>query len=150
MRPRLAHTAMILFLALTLTASLSACQGHPMIPSSVEYCTVMADPPVKDGSQLAGPGRYRCDGAGAATLKITVIVEKKISAAGWRTVATKSWTIHGANTTRLRSETTRTRNLMVKCATGTYRTVVKTAETSHKTTVHYESHSVAVPNPCKL
>jgi len=150
MRPRLARIAMIISLALTLTVSLSACQGHPMVPASVDYCTVVADPPVKDGSHLAGPGRYRCDGDGADTLKITVIVEKKISAAGWRTVASQTWSIHGANTTRLRSETTRTRNVMAKCATGTYRTVVNTTETSQKHTVHYTNHSVQVPNPCKL
>jgi hypothetical protein len=149
MRPRIWHTAMSTFLALTLTFALSGCQGHPMVSSKVDYCTIMADPPVKDGSHLDGPGRYRCDGKGADTLKITVFVQKN-SSSGWRTIATQSWTVHGANTTRLRSETTRTRNLVVKCATGTYRTLVHSWETSGKVTERYDTRSVPVPNPCKL
>lgn len=131
--------------------SLSGCQdtlAGVLPPGSIDYCTVMADPPVKAGSAIAAPGRYRCDGKGADTIKITVTMQKK-SNNTWKKVKSATFVAHGANTSRDRSEGTRTRNVTTKCASGQFRTLVHAVETSNGHTKVFDVHSVPVPNPCE-
>ena len=139
-------------LPVALVFSLSGCQNTlaGVIPKgSIDYCTIMADPPVKAGSTIAAPGRFRCDGDGADTIKIRVTVEKKSSKGIWTALKHGTFVAHGANTSRDRSEGTRTRKITVRCASGQFRTVVHAVETSHHHTKVYDVHSVPVPNPCE-
>ncbi len=149
MRPRLKRLALLACLAVVATC-LTACQGaDSLVASDVDYCTIMADAPVKDGSHMSAPGRYRCDGQGADSITITVSLQKQASNGSWHSVKTGTWTVKGTNTTRSLSESQRTRNATVSCADGSYRTFVHSVEKSKKHTFSYETHSVTVKSPCK-
>ncbi len=149
MRPRSKRLAMLACLVLAATG-LAACQGAgSVVNSDVDYCTIMADPPVKDGSKMAAPGRYRCDGKGADSITITVTLQKQASNGSWHSVKTGTWTAKGTDTSRTLSETQRTRNTVVSCANGEYRTLVHSVEKSRKHTFDYVTHSVTVNSPCK-
>jgi hypothetical protein len=111
------------------------------------YCTFIGDPPIKDGSKINGPGRYRCDGSGASSITFTVRLEQK-HGLDWSTVKSKTWTVKGANTTRERTEGTRTRTVQISCAKHVYRTAVHVVEQSRGLTKTFDYHSVGVTNPC--
>lgn len=150
MRAWLTSLATLGYLTLAAT-SLTACQTDIVLPSGdVVYCTVMADPPVKDGKQIAAPGRYRCDGKGADTITITVTLQRKASDGSWQRVVTGTFVAHGANTTRVRTEGTRTRRVTTACVTGQFRTLVHAVEASEGNTQDYEYHSVTVRDPCRI
>jgi hypothetical protein len=144
-------------LVLTLSGAvlcLSGCRVDTVASSlpagDVDYCTVMADPPVKIGKHIAGPGRYRCDGRGAGTITITVTIEKKITGGRWRSLSTRTFVAHGTNTSRDLSEADRTRRVTSTCASGQFRTKVHAVEKSNGHTQNYDSHSITVRDPCDI
>jgi hypothetical protein len=152
MRTWIKATLGLIAFPIMLVFSLSGCQNTlaGVIPAGdTVYCTVMADPPVKAGSTIKALGRFRCDGKGADTIRMTVTFEKKSSSGVWKKVKSKTFTAHGANTSRDRSEGTRTRTINIGCAKGWFRTVVHSVETSNHHTRVVDTHSVGVPNPCQ-
>ena len=151
-RARLTSVAFLIGLLLV-AFGVSACRptGITVAGDDVVYCTIIADPPIDDANRIAAPGRYRCDGDGATSITITVTLQKlKPDGVNWSTVAHGTWTVKGENTTRLRSETTRTRKVYGRCATdGWYRTLVHAVEHSNGHSQTFDNHSVRVPHPCK-
>ncbi len=140
-------------LPILLVFTLSGCQNtlSNVIPAgNIDYCTVMADPPVKDGNAIKALGRYRCDGKGADTIRITVSFERKPTSSGaWKKIKSKTFVVHGTNTSRDRSEGTRTRTITVGCSKAWFRTVVHSIETDNGNKKVVDTHSVGVPNPCQ-
>jgi hypothetical protein len=131
---------------------LSACrldQVDTTLPGEkMVYCTFIGDPPIKDGGKIDGPGRYRCDGDGASSITFTVRLEQK-HGTSWTTVTSRTWVIKGINTTRERTEKTRTRTVQIGCAEHVYRTAVHVVEHSRGLTKTFDYHSVGVTNPCE-
>jgi hypothetical protein len=150
MRPRSIRIALLACIAVAASMCLTACQGDDtLVASDVDYCTIMADPPVKDGSHMAAPGRYRCDGKGADSITITVLLQKESSSGAWHTVKSGTWTVKGTATSRSLSESQRTKNTTVSCANGEYRTLVHSIEKSKKHTFRYTTHSPTITSPCR-
>ncbi len=112
------------------------------------YCTFIGDPPIKHDKKINAPGRYRCDGNGADSIKFTVRIQRE-HGLNWTTVKSQTWTIKGENTTRARTEHTRTRIVQIGCAKHVYRTFVHVIEHSRGYTKTFDYHSVGVTNPCQ-
>jgi hypothetical protein len=146
---RLRPLAMFAGLILAATA-LSACQNSITLPGpDVDYCTIIADPPVKVGSHLDAPGRFRCDGKGAGTITMTVTLQRQTAGGSWKSLTSGKFVAHGRNTTRALSESARTRRVPGTCGDGVYRSLVHAVEKSKGHTQVYNNRSVTVPNPCK-
>jgi hypothetical protein len=113
------------------------------------YCTIIADPPIKDNGRIDASGRYRCDGEGADSIKLTVTLQRHVGN-DWKTVSSKTWTIKGVNTTRTRTETTRTRTVQIRCAAEEYRTTVHAIERSRGLSKTIDFSSRGVTKPCSM
>jgi hypothetical protein len=113
------------------------------------YCTIIADPPIKDDGHIDASGRYRCDGDGADSIKMTVSIQRHIGD-HWKSVSSKTWTIKGINTSRSRTETTRTRTVQIGCASNEYRTTVHGVERSRGLSKTFDYSSVGVTKPCSM
>ncbi len=135
---------------LVLTAAgLSACKTTPYADPSVDYCTIVADPPQKSDGRLAGPGHYLCAGDGADSLSITLRLQKQTSGGSWQNIGkSASFTAKGDDTTDDRIQATRTHKVTVSCASGEYRTTLHAVEKSKGHSHSYDYHSVGVKNPC--
>lgn len=134
-----------------LTLSLSGCRvdnGAILTDGKVVYCTVMADAPHPSDSKITAPGRYRCDGGGADTITMTVTLQKRGTTGDWASVIAQTFVAHGDNTSRKRTEGTRTKTVRADCADGNYRTLVHAVEVSQGNTHTYDMHSVTISNPC--
>jgi hypothetical protein len=133
---------------------LSGCQVDAVasaLPSGpVDYCTIVADPPIVAGKKIAAPAHYTCDGKGADTITITVTLEQAAANGSWRTLSTATFVAHGTNTSRARTLGTRTKRVFVACASGHFRTVTHAIELSNRHTQTYDSHSVTARNPCSI
>ncbi len=114
------------------------------------YCDIFADPPAAASHKIDAPGRFRCDGAGASTILITVSLQKQGAHGAWSTLATKTFVAHDADTSRERTEAQRTRDVSIGCATGEFRTLVHAVETSGGTRKTFDEASVTVPSPCSF
>ena len=148
MRTRWATAATLVCLVLT-GFGLTACKNTIELPNSdVDYCTIMADPPSKDGSRIAGPTHFRCDGKGATSLTLTVTLQKQ-SHSGWKSLKKHTFVVYGVDTSRAKSEDSRTRKVYAACGTGEYRTVLHAVEKSKGHAQTFNMHSVSAPNPCK-
>jgi hypothetical protein len=148
MRVSLKSVAVFAIMILTATG-LSACQQELVLPSSdVDYCTILADPPTKDGKQIAAHGRFRCDGNGADTITIKVSLQKQASNGSWKTLTSGTFVAHGTATSRSKSESQRTRTVLGACSKGHFRSVIHAVEKSKKHTQVYNNTSVFVPSPC--
>ncbi len=128
------------------TGPLSATTGG----KGLTYCEVIADPPVAASHKIDAPGRFRCDGGGASTILITVSLQKQGAGGAWSTVATQAFVAHDLDTSRSRSESQRTRDVSIDCATGQFRTLVHAVETSNGASKTFDDHSVTVPSPCSF
>jgi hypothetical protein len=138
-----------LLASLTLAAAgLTACRHDPLPNSDVDYCTIVPDPPVKDGSRVAAPVHYTCDGKGASSLTVTITLEKQTSGGSWRKLTTDTFVAKGAATSRSRSMGERTKRVFASCSVGTFRTVMHTVEHSKGHSQTFSGHSVNVPKPC--
>lgn len=115
---------------------------------NVTYCAIIADPPVQSGKVIDAPGRFRCDDAGADSITMTVNLQKRDAKGAWHTIASRTFVAHGNDTTRLRSESARTRVVPVACATGWFRTALHAVEVSGGNTHTVDTSSVPVPSPC--
>jgi hypothetical protein len=150
MQPRLLRIAVFTCVAVAAAAGMTACQGaDTLVPADVDYCTIMADPPVKDGPHMSAPGRFLCDGKGADSITISVTLQKQAASGAWTSVKSATWTVKGTATTSALSQSDRTRNTTVTCATGEYRTLVHSVEKSEKHTFAYSTHSPTIISPCK-
>ncbi|HEY2791113.1 MAG TPA: hypothetical protein VGJ28_02075, partial [Micromonosporaceae bacterium] len=127
---------------------LSACQHNPLPNSDVDYCTIVPDPPVKDGSHIAAPVHYTCDGKGASSLTITITLEKQTSGGSWTRLVTDTFVAKGKNTSRGVSLGNRTKKVLGACTSGTFRTSMHTVEHSKGHSQTFSQHSVSVPKPC--
>ena len=128
--------------------SLSACQKLTLPKSDVDYCTVVADPPVKDGKIIAGPAHFTCDGKGPTSLTLTVTLQKQSSKGTWSSLRSGTFVTHGTATTRSLGISDRTRKVTASCSVGSFRTVLRAVEKSNGHTQVYDSDSVTVPKPC--
>lgn len=146
---RIAGVLVTLALAATPLAGCRIDTGSALTGDKVVYCTIMADPPHLAGSKIAAPGRYRCDGTGADTITMTVTLQRKAANGKWARIASQTFIAHGANTSRARTEGTRTKAVRIACALGQFRTVVHAVEVSRGKTRTYDMHSVTVPSPCR-
>jgi hypothetical protein len=128
---------------------LSACQNDvPLPPSDIDYCTIIADPPMKDGSHIAAPTHFTCDGLGPSSITLTVTLEKQGSHGSWKKLKSGTFLVHGSDTVRTKSLSERTRQVSSGCDTGTFRTVFHAIERSKGHKYAYDNHSVTVPKPC--
>jgi hypothetical protein len=128
---------------------LAACQDDVPLPNSdVDYCTIIADPPTKDGSHIAAPAHFTCDNQGPDSITITVTLEKQGSHGKWSKIKSHTFVVHGNDTVRGLSQGDRTRQVEASCSSGTFETVFHAVERSkgHKQT--FNNHSVTVPKPC--
>lgn len=149
MRARLATLATLVCLALPTTV-LTGCHAAIQVPrSDMEYCEIIADPPVKAGSVISAPAHYTCDGKGADTITMTVTLQRKSSNGTWKKLTAKTFVAHGVNTTRARTIGTRTHTVSAACANGQFRTLMHAVEKSQGHTETFDNHSVPVPNPCR-
>ena len=144
--PRILVTIACLVLT---AAGLSACKTTPYADPSVDYCTIVADPPKKDGSRLAGPGHYLCAGSGADSITITLRLQKQNSKGNWADIGKSgTFTAKGADTTSDRIQATRTHQVTASCSSGEFRTTLHAVEKSKGHSHSYDYHSVGVKNPC--
>jgi hypothetical protein len=145
---RLKALAALACLALA-ASGLSACQDDVPLPNSdVDYCTIVADPPTKDGSHIAAPTHFTCDGLGPSSITLTVSLEKQESHGSWKKLRSGTFVVHGSDTVRTKSIDDRTRRVSSGCSSGTFRTVFHAVEKSKGHKQVYDNHSVTVPKPC--
>jgi hypothetical protein len=138
---------------LTGAAAISGCRVTTAIDrasgqGNVTYCAIIADPPVQTRQVIDAPGRFRCDDAGADTITMTVDLQKRDATGAWHTLASRTFVAHGDDTTRVRSESARTRVVSVACATGWFRTALHAVEVSGGASRSVDTRSVPVPSPC--
>jgi hypothetical protein len=143
-------TALASLACLVLAAGgLTACQDDVPLPQSdVDYCTIVADPPMKDGGRIAAPAHFTCDGQGPDSITLTVTLEKQGSHGSWTKLKSGTFVAHGTETSRTKSLGDRTRQVFSACSTGAFRTVFHAVEKSKGHRQVYDNHSVTVPKPC--
>jgi hypothetical protein len=151
--PRVRRPARLLVVALGLAsvAMLTGCQirAVPGLSSkNFTYCTIMADPPRESAKQIVAPGRFRCDGHGADSIALEVILQKQDSKLKWHDVVSDDFVAKGTATSKSKSESARTRRVSIPCTTGKYRTLIHAVEKSKGKSKKVDNASVTVPNPC--
>jgi hypothetical protein len=143
----------VLVVAVTLLP-VSACSGTSPRPGSSArpvYCTIMADPPHRDGAgqNIVSPGRFDCARPGSERLVLTVQLERQNGTA-WTVVTSATSTVTGTATTRSSSPADRTRTVTSACATGLYRTTVTATSTSNGRQKNYAMSTRGTKDPCTL
>jgi hypothetical protein len=147
--PRVIGIAVLLVTLVTLSGCRVDQVDTTLPGETMIYCTIIADPPIKDDGHIDGAGRYTCDGNGADSIKLTVYLQRHVGDS-WKTVTSKTWIIKGVNTTRARTQTTRTRTVKISCASHEYRTMVRGVVRSrgHSKTIVFSSRGV--DKPCSM
>jgi len=94
--------------------------GGSARPGRAVYCTVIAEPPGKDGpgTSILGKGRYQC-AATADSLTMNVTLQQRLTGGAWSPMVTRRFVATGAATTQKTTQT-----VAVPCNKGTFRTVV--------------------------
>lgn len=129
----------------------SACEPSRSTPSASKpiHCTVVVDGPKRyEGTNvISGRARFRCATPGAQPLTLKIRIEKA-SGEKWNTVATKSFTLKGKETVadELKYQE---RAVTIKCAEGSFRTIVDWTRTSRGDKEGDNLVSGSVRDPCK-
>src|SRR5262245_2998534 len=87
------------------STALSACRVNDAFNSALSsskfvYCTIMADAPDRSGSRIKAPAHFVCDDPGADAITLTVNLQKRGAGGTWTTIASQTFVVHGADTTR--------------------------------------------------
>jgi hypothetical protein len=136
-------------LALTLlTVSSAGCEPRSVDTGNPVVCTVVVDTPIKaeNADKIVGTVRYRCENPGAEVLTLKTRLDKK-DGDKWHSVTSKTFTLKGKETFApgLKYQS---RQVELKCAPGTYRTVVDWSRRSRKNTKGDNLVSGSMMNPC--
>lgn len=147
------RAAVTVLAAFALLPLLAACQPRTVNdPDSAIYCEVMPDAPDRDNAdnpkKIIAAVRYRCDEPGAASLELTIRLQRQNSAGNWVDVASTSLTAKGANTVPERHEAFRTKEISARCSDGVFRTHVSGRSTARSTTKKYDLGSPRTFDPC--
>jgi len=112
-------------------------------------CTVVVDTPTKAKEQqkMVGNARFRCEAPGADVLTVKVRLEKR-NGERWNSVASKTYTMKGQQTLA-QGLKYQTRDVIVNCSSGVFRTVVDWSRTSRKHTKGDNLVSGTMRDPCK-
>jgi hypothetical protein len=88
------------------------------------HCEVIVDAPEKaeDRDVILATVRFNCDKPGAEPLILVMHLEKR-DGENWHTVSSKTHTVRGLDT-NAKAFDHQSRSVELKCASGTYRTVV--------------------------
>jgi hypothetical protein len=146
-RSRLAHAAVAL-LSVMLIAGCKVEAINAAANKTFVYCTIMADPPTVHDQRINGTGHYRCDYPGADSVTMTVSLQKQSASGKWVTVTSHTFSATKGNTTRDRTEETRSKSVSVACGTGKFRSAVHAVEKSKGKSDTVDDTSAWVPNPC--
>jgi hypothetical protein len=88
-------------------------------------CSVSPMRPAKQGGQALATGEMLCDRPGPQLLTFTVHLQRSPDGRQWTTVASRTYTAAGADTTSARSADARRRTAGAACAATTWRTSVE-------------------------
>jgi hypothetical protein len=132
-----------------LTVAATGCEPRSTDTGRPVVCTVVVDSPVKveNANKMAGTVRYRCETPGAETLTLKLRLEKR-DGEKWRSAVSRTFTLKGQETYApgLKYQS---RKIELKCASGTYRTVVDWSRVSRKNTKGDNLVSGPMHEPCK-
>lgn len=149
-RSRLARAATALVTLLSVTF-LAACKVEALgdkTSKGLVYCVLMADPPSVSGQHILGNGHYRCDYPGADQVTMTVSLQRQDANGKWVSVASQTFTATKGDTTRDRTEGTRSKSVSIACATGKFRSAIHAVEKSKGKSQTVDDTSAWAPNPC--
>ena len=141
-------SALIALVSVTFLAGCKVEAIDTLTNKNFVYCTMMADPPTVHSNRINGTGHYRCDYPGADSVTMTVSLQKQDAHGKWVNVASHTFSATGNNTTRDRSESTRSHSVTVACGTGKFRSSVHAVEKSKGKSQTVDDTSAWVPNPC--
>ncbi len=110
-------------------------------------CSVSPQRPVAKGGRIVAAAQFRCDTPGPDGLAVTVHLQRG-DAGAWTTVAKESFASGSVATTREHSAASRTRQVGVACAAGTFRTLVEGTVTDNNRTTRLSETSGERRNPC--
>ena len=133
--------------------SVAACQPRTVTDTSRRiYCEVMPDAPERDNAdaptRIIGTVRFRCDEPGAASMALTMQLQRRNAGGAWLDVVGSSFAVSGRQTVGTRDETFRTRKVSTGCGDGTYRVFVKGTSTARGVTKTYERAGPRSFTPC--
>lgn len=156
MRRRIAVTVVAISVLMVIVGLACEARGRsgqarqPAQPRPV-HCTIFADAPRPDADPartMVARARFRCESPGAEVLTVHVRLERK-AGIGWRSVRAQPYTMRGTQN-HAPIFKYHTRQVVARCATGRYRTVVDWTRTSRGDTSSGTARSVEVNDPCTL
>jgi hypothetical protein len=138
------------FAFLLLTTLSAACEPAPSRSSRPVHCEVIVDPPEKaeNAAKIVGRVRFTCDEPGAEKLTLKMQLQQR-DGDQWHTVASATHTVKGAATHASGWER-QSRTIELKCADGTYRTVVDWSRVSRGDTKRDNLISGVNRDPCHV
>jgi hypothetical protein len=139
-----------IFALLLLTTLSAACEPTSGNGTRPVHCEVIVDPPVKaeNADKIVGTVRFTCDNPGAEKLTLKMQLQRK-DGDQWHTVASATHTVKGADT-HASGWDRRSRTVELKCAEGSYRTVVDWSRVSRGETKGDNLESGTSANPCRI
>ena len=159
MRPRWSgpapcRPAALVLVLVCAAAALSACRVKDAFDSALSsskfiYCTIMADAPDESAGKIKAPAHFVCDDPGPDAITLTVTLQKRGAGDTWTAIASQTFVVHASDTTRARTQGTRTRSVTAACSSGSFRTTVHAVEQAKGLTHAYDPSSITVPNPCR-
>ncbi len=152
MRP--VSAAVFACVLLPMSLAVAACEPRTVTDSSRKiYCEIMPDAPERDNDdapkKIIGKVRFRCDQPGAASMALTMHLQRENAAGDWVDVVATSFTASGAETVGTREETFRTRELQANCADGVYRMYIKGTSEARGVTKTYDRPGPRTFHPCR-
>lgn len=138
------------FALLLLTTLSAACEPTSSNGTRPVHCEVVVDAPEKaeNADKIVARVRFTCDNPGAEKLTLKMQLQRK-DGEQWHTVTSSTFTVKGADT-HASGWDRRSRTLEIKCAQGTYRTVVDWSRVSRGDTKSDNLESGGTANPCRL
>jgi hypothetical protein len=135
--------------AFLLLATLSAaCEPAQSRGSRPVHCEVIVDAPEKaeNANKIVGTVRFTCDNPGAEKLTLKMQLQRR-DGDQWHSVSSVTYTLKGADT-HASGWDRHSRTVELKCADGTYRTVVDWTRVSRGDTKGDNLVSGVSPDPC--
>jgi hypothetical protein len=152
MRP--VSAAVLACVLLPLSLAVAACEPRTVTDTSRKiYCEVMPDAPERDNDddpkKIIGKVRFRCDQPGAASMALSIHLQRRNTNGDWIDVVATSFTVSAGETTSTRDETFRTRELQATCGDGVYRMYVNGSSTARGVTKTYDRPGPRAFEPCR-
>lgn len=143
MRKATLSTALALLTIMSTGCEPRGTQSGPVV------CTVVADTPakVRDQERMTAKVRFRCEAPGADELTIKLRFERR-NGERWHSVASRTYTFKGKDT-YAQGLKYNSREIVIKCGTGTFRTVVDWSRRSEGNTKSDNLVSGTMRDPCK-